>query len=334
MKKVRLVDIAKLANVDVSTVSRALNNKPYVMAETKERVLKAAEKLSYNPNLINKSISMGKRRLIAVIVPNLDSNIFNGICQSISKTLHLNSYETIISLTFDDSSFENRILNRIRNNLIDGIIIAGTGRNKILIKDILVSGIPVIQIVRSFSNDISSLVGDYKNTTIDGMKYLSEKGCKNIAFINGPDDIGPFNDRLSGYKNGARILKQKHIISNLDVCSDNDYFKCGYKQCEDLFNKYSDLDGFIVSTESLAMGVIRCIIENGYEVPWDIRVLSLTGNEISEKMEPPLSTMKLPVDKIGKDAANLMLNYIESEGNSLVKVKKYNSILVERESTL
>lgn len=131
-----LRDVAKLACCDVSTVSRALNNNPCVHAETKKRIMAAVEKLSYRPNLLAKGLRQGKRHSVGIVVPHLHLSVFSMIAQSIEATLREAGYSAFLCSVEDNPIAERDSLNRLRNGLVDGIIIAGTGKNKNLIRDI------------------------------------------------------------------------------------------------------------------------------------------------------------------------------------------------------
>ncbi|MGN0371240.1 MAG: LacI family DNA-binding transcriptional regulator, partial [Enterocloster sp.] len=139
-----LKDVAKLANVDVSTVSRALNNTSYVHPDTKARILAAVKELSYHPNVLAQGLKQGKRHTIGVVVPRLYLTVFAEILQGIEEAARYLGYSTLICNTEDDPATERECLNRLRNGFVDGIIIAGTGKCGRLLRDIRTSGLPVI----------------------------------------------------------------------------------------------------------------------------------------------------------------------------------------------
>ena len=147
-----LKDVARLACVDVSTVSRALNNTSYVHPDTKARIFAAVKELSYQPNVLAQGLRQGKRHTIGVVVPRLHLTLFADITQSIESESRKLGYATLICHTEDDPLIEKECLNRLRNGFVDGIIIAGTGRNGHLLRDIHAGGIAVTQIVRKQEN--------------------------------------------------------------------------------------------------------------------------------------------------------------------------------------
>ena len=110
-----LKDVAKLANVDVSTVSRALNNTSYVHPDTKKKIFKAVEQLSYRPNLLAKGLKQGKRRTLGVVVPSVNLSLFGEIVQGIEMQAGNRGYSLMICMTKDDPDIEAECLNRLRN---------------------------------------------------------------------------------------------------------------------------------------------------------------------------------------------------------------------------
>lgn len=119
-----LKDVARLACVDVSTVSRALNNTSYVHPDTKERIYAAAQELGYHPNVMAQALRQGKRHTIGVVMPRLHMTIFSQILQGIEQEARNRGYATLICVTEDEAKAERECLTRLRNGFVDGLIIA------------------------------------------------------------------------------------------------------------------------------------------------------------------------------------------------------------------
>ena len=193
-----LKDVAQKACVDVSTVSRALNNTSYVHPETKARIVAAAKELGYRPNVMAKALRQGRRHTLGVIVPRLHLTLFSEILPGIEHEAERLGYSTLISTTDDDPKREKSCLERMQNSFVDGIIITGTGRNNRLLRSIQASGIAVTQIVRCQEPRISSIVADYKACGRNAVDYLYSKGCRHIGLIAGYSHQSPFQGRYEG----------------------------------------------------------------------------------------------------------------------------------------
>lgn len=211
-----LKDVARLACVDVSTVSRALNNTSYVHPDTKKKIYDAAKELGYHPNVMAQALRQGKRHTIGVVVPRLHLAIFSEILQGIEESARKRGYATLVCVTEDDPKTEKECLNRLRNGFVDGIIIAATGRNGHLVRDIKASGIAVVQMVRRQERAISSITADYESCGYEAVKYLYGKGCREIGLIAGAQHLAPFKERYVGYR---KAVRQFGLEENLSECS-------------------------------------------------------------------------------------------------------------------
>ena len=257
-----LKDVAKLANVDVSTVSRALNNTSYVHPDTKKKIFKAVEQLSYRPNLLAKGLKQGKRRTLGVVVPSVNLSIFGEIVQGIEMQAGNRGYSLMICLTKDDPDIEAECLNRLRNGLVDGILIASTGQNIRLIRDIKANGVAVVQLVRNQDRKFSSVEADCFSCGYEAAKYLYKKGCTKIGFINGSTEFTPYAERYRGYHKAMKELglKEYQVESGLPR---GNYFKDGYKGVERLKEAFDDVDGIMVAADMQGIGVLRALKESG-----------------------------------------------------------------------
>ena len=331
-----LKDVARLANVDVSTVSRALNNSAYVHPDTKAKIFVAVKKLSYQPNLLAKGLRQGKRNTIGVVVPSIKLTIFGEIAQNIEIEARNLGYGVMICNTMDDPDQEVECLNRLRNGFVDGIIIASTGQNTRLIRDIRASGISVVQLVRAQDKTISSVVADYRHCAYQGVKHLLKKGCKHIGFINGSVELIPYKERYIGYAKAMKEAKQKEAVSKSEVPRYDNYMD-GYKGANYLLDKHPALDGVLTAVDMQGLGVLRAIKERGLRVPDDVRVISLTGHSIGGMLETSMTSMEMPAKVLGQRIAQMVVKDIEAETtlNQGLSIKNevFKTALVERETT-
>ena len=238
-----LKDVAQKACVDVSTVSRALNNTSYVHPETKARIVAAAKELGYRPNVMAKALRQGRRHTLGVIVPRLHLTLFSEILPGIEHEAERLGYSTLISTTDDDPQREKSCLERMQNSFVDGIIITGTGRNNRLLRSIQASGIAVTQIVRCQEPRISSIVADYEACGRNAVDYLYSKGCRRIALIAGYSHQSPFKGRYEGYSKAiaAHGLEELLAESTQPVNS----FEYGYECANQLLRDEPELDAIL-----------------------------------------------------------------------------------------
>ena len=328
-----LKDVAALANVDVSTVSRALNNTSYVHPETKERVYAAAKELGYRPNAIARALRQGHSHIIGVVVPRLYLTIFSEILQGIEAEAQKLGYMTTVCVTEDDPKIEKDRLNRLRSSGVDGIIIAGTGRNGRLLRDIRASDIAVVQLVRRQEPELSSVIADYETCGRDAVYYLHAKGCRQIGIIAGAQHLAPFRDRFVGYCNAMRELGLEEIVSSDD--SKVNSFRYGYDCAVQLLDENPDLDAIIASVDVQGLGAIRAAAERGLKIPEQIKIISLTGHRVGRMLQTTMTSMEMPAFEMGSAATRLIVDYLEADSRHKPAIRHidFSSTLVEREST-
>lgn len=328
-----LKDVARLACVDVSTVSRALNNTSYVHPDTKERIYAAAKELGYHPNVMAQALRQGKRHTIGVVVPRLHLAIFSEILQGIEQGAWNLGYATLICNTEDDPKVERDCLSRLRNGFVDGIIIAGTGRNGRLVRDIKASGISVVQLVRRQEEQISSVVADYESCGYDAVNYLYQKGCREIGLINGSLHLAPYKGRYDGYCKAIKELGLKEHFSRSSYPVNS--FDYGYECTNQLLNDTPGLDGILTAVDIQGLGAIRALTELGIKIPEQIKIISLTGHAVGGMLETAMTSMEMPAHEIGVKAAEMVIAEIEapSEKKPSPQYLTFATTLVEREST-
>lgn len=329
-----LKDVARIACVDVSTVSRAINNTSYVHPDTKARIFAAVKELGYQPNVIAQSLRQGKRHTIGVVVPRLHMTVFAEIMQGIEEEARRLRYATLICNTEDDPKIEQECLTRLRNGFVDGIIIAGTGHNGRLLRDIRSSGLTITQIVRQQDSTINSVIVNYENCGYEATKYLAAKGCREIGLINGTMKLAPYQGRYNGYKRALTELglAETSAISTSPVNS----LEYGYQCALDLLEQNPELDAIMAAVDVQGIGAMRALKERGIKVPGQIRLISLTGHVIGAMLETTMTSMEMPARKMGERAALMTIHDIESPADQTSSPQHlvFTSSLVERESSL
>ena len=327
-----LKDVAALAHCDVSTVSRALNNTSYVHPETKARIMAAVKELSYKPNVIARGLRRGRLNTIAVVIPKLSFSIFSEVASGIEDEARRRGFATIIVNTGNDKMVEKENLNRLRNGFVDGMIVAGTGQNTRIIRDIAVE-MPVVQVIRRYDLKMSSVVVDYTNIGYQSVKFLYKQGCRKIGLINGSEKIPPYADRYRGYKQAIKELDLPEITAERD--SKLRGMKYGYDCAVKLIDENMELDAILAATDAQGMGAIRALKDNGLHTPQDVRVLSMTGLRVGDMLETSLTSVELPGFEIGQKAAAMVIEAIESDDKHKPAVQHlaFSVTLIEREST-
>jgi LacI family transcriptional regulator len=327
-----LKDVARMANVDTSTVSRALNNASHVHPSTKARILGAAKKLGYRPNVVAKWLKEGRTYIIGIVVPRIQLTLFAEIIQGVEKEARRRGYSVIICSSSDDPILERSELKRLHNGLVDGVIIAGTGQNGDILQDMKVWGIAITQVVRLQEYGLSSVVADYEACSRQAVQYLVSKGCSKIGLINGPLELWPYRERLEGYKQ----ITHQFGLSEISTSSTQDCnsFEYGYRCTMNLLKQEPDLDALMVAVDIQGMGAMRALQELGISYPGHVRLVSLTGHFIGSLLETQMTAMEIPATEMGEKAASMVIEDIEAplDAKPTRQHLVFPPILVERQS--
>lgn len=328
-----LKDVAKLAHVDVSTASRALNNTSYVHPDTKKKIYAAAKELCYSPNVIARALRQGKRHTIGIVVPRLYLAIFSEILQGIESKAGKHGYATLICVTEDDPKVEKDCLNRMRNGFVDGIIIASTGKNNHLIRDIKASGISVIQLLRKQDHSIGSIISDYKGCAYDAVNYLYGKGCRTIGLIAGSQHLSTFKERYDGYHKAVSQLNLEEYLSECSYPVNS--FEYGYECANQLIDSTNSLDAIIACVDIQGLGAVRALREQDIS-PSQVKVISLTGHSIGGMLQTSMTSLEMPAHEMGEKASLMIIEDIEAPSDNKPSPKHlvFTSTLIERESTI
>lgn len=305
-----------------------------VHPDTKEKIYAAAKELGYHPNVMAQALRAGKRKTIGVVVPRLHLAIFSEILQGIEEGARRLGYSTLICNTEDDPKIEKECLDRLRNGFVDGIIIAATGRNGRLIRDICASGMPVVQLVRRQERNISSIVADYESCGYDAVRYLHSKGCKEIGLIAGSLHLYPYKGRYDGYCKAICELGLEKNIGEAENWPVNS-FEYGYENTNQLLDDNYAIDAILAAVDIQGLGVIRALTERGIKVPEQVKVLSLTGHSVGRMLETSMTSMEMPAVEMGDKSAKMIIDEIEAAADRRPTPQHLTMsyILVEREST-
>ena len=329
-----LKDVAAKANVDVSTVSRALNNTSYVHPETKARIIAAAKDLGYRPNTATRSLRRGRRKIIGYVVPRTHVALFSEILRGVDSKARELGYSVMICITDDNPQKEEACLNQLREGNVDGIILTPTGKNTRLIRDIHACGIAIVQIIRRQDHLLSSIVADNESCGYESVKYLYNLGSRTIGLINGSNLLAPYAERYIGYRRALEEFHLQEIVAASEKPTNS--FSFGYECATRLLKNYPSLDAIMAAVDIQGLGVIRAVKDFGKKIPDDIKVMSMTGHTIGKMLETTMTSMEIPASEMGSAAVDMLIAEIEapSEDKPRACHKLFRTSLTERESTV
>lgn len=308
-------EIAKLANVSPSTISRVVNNSGYVKKEVRENVEKIIEETGYSPNPYAKALLQNKSNTIGVILPKINSNSSGDTVAGIDEYISDKGYTIIIGNSNHSVERELGIFKVFQEKRVDGIILMATeitARHRELIKK---SGIPIVILAQETSDATPCVVFDEAAATTELTEYLIEKNRKKIAFIGvGEFDIAVGIKRKEGFvkvitENKLEIPESYFIEGDFSVDS-------GYSACKKIFeDSLIKPDAILAVTDKMAIGAMGYLFEKGLKVPEDVAVVGVGGGYLARYFHPRITTMKYDYENMGYEGAKLLYEIIS--GNKI-----------------
>lgn len=340
MKEINSNEVARLAGVSRSTVSRVINNYPNVPPKTRERVMKAIKELNYFPNVSAQMLAGKKSRTIGlfmvssgeIAVDVLTNMMIVSVMEAASD---LNYYVlTYIIRNINEESTINNVREMFYQRRIDGGIFIGTKSDEKLVEELVEQGfiVGIFDQEHSAERRPNRIVANFNNES--GMKqaiaYLLGLGHRNIGIING--DL----QRLSGLKKLEGFhtaMKQQELSVREQWVLRGDFNEqAGYESMQQFLRSAESFpSAWIAANDSIAFGAIRALREHGFDVPQHMSIIGFDDHVMSEKHNPPLTTVRVNFKQLFKDLMNMVVQQIE-EANEYVKEVSYDCTLVIRQS--
>ncbi|MBV7273294.1 LacI family DNA-binding transcriptional regulator [Clostridium thailandense] len=321
MKKVTMLDIAKMAGVSKATVSMVLSKRDHsISEETKNKVLDLAKEMNYIPNSLARSLSTKRTGTIGIILPDITNPFFSSIARAIEDEASLLGYNVIFCNTDSEINKEEKYIKLLISKLVDGVIFIAGGESENSVIMLKNNNVPFVLVDR-YIDTHEEEYGVYalnKEGVLQGIEYLYNKGNERIAFVKGPKNLELSRQRLDGYE----YSMNKYGIYNKKLIFEGDFtIEGGIKATKEILKSIDEIDAIFYSNDAMALGGIKVLLKNGFKVPEDIRVLGFDNIEISEIFEPELTTVAQPIYEMGKQSCKLLIDVIK--GNKVENKQIY-----------
>jgi len=330
-----LKKIAETLGVSISTVSRALSDHPDISIQTKEKVVKLATELNYVPNLFAKGFRQHRSRIIGVIVPNITHHYTTSIIKGVLEEAAARGYRVIISETNNDVTKQTEMLNTMIQFGVDGILLSlskFTRQVESVLKTL--DTIPIILFDKVSSKiPCTQVVINDEEAAFNAVEHLINIGKNRIAIIKEFEFSYVSEKRYSGY---LRALKQYNIAVDekiIQSCEDIN-LEQGKRLTNILLSLKERPDAIFAITDTAAIGAIQTLKKFNVKIPEDIAVVGFSNNANSTIIEPQLTTIDQPGNRIGKTAVHYLIEEIDSPNEVLLnKSIEIKTNLIIRDST-
>lgn len=320
-----IIDVAKEAGVSTATVSRVINSSPSLNEDTKVRVLKAMEKLNYNPNTIARSLVKGKNDTIGLLIPNLTSPFWTTLANEIEKTVLARNWNLMIMSTPKDREGYISTYNKLAGAMVSGIISCYVNDSEDFVH---ASKIPTVNI--SNSNCPPSVFSNDEQGGLFATRHLISRGCRYIIHISG-ELVGrrSADARTYSFINECERqgIRYKVYQVPFEKQKENDYSGI----ISSIFYENTGFDGIFASNDIVASICLSTSLSLGYRVPEDIKIIGYDDIPVSSMIYPPLTTIRQNYTLLAKTAVDTVFDMID--GRTVPEKQEFPIELVIRKTT-
>lgn len=322
MKHVTIKDIARSLCISVSTVSRALTDDKNIRRETREAVLREAERLGYRRNPVAMNLKMGRTNTIGVIVPEMHTPYASQVVAGIQSVLYKNNQKVMIAESDENPDRERESLQMMEEFMVDGLIVSlcSYKHNIETYRRLANEGVAIVFYDRipHGMDDMPQVMVDDNNDSYFMAEHLIRLRRRRIAYLYGPDDVYNAVERGRGYR---EAMEKFQIYDPRLIVKTGMTFADGAAAVDSLVRQGIEFDAVYAFTDTLAIGAMNRLREKGRCIPEDVAVAGFSGTELSTIVFPQLTTVEPPLTEMGQRAAELVLEKVrnpEAENRKIV----------------
>ncbi len=311
---VTIYDIAREAKVGIGTVSRVFNDSPKVTIETRERVVRVAKRLNYQPHAFAQALARKRTNTFSAIIPFFTNYFFIQILQGVQESLISIGYDLIIHGTNSQEQLDEYFARSMRKGRVDGILLFSLGLPQRFADEFIQKDIPLI-LVDTFHPSFDSIRVNNVEGARTATEYLLSLGHSDIGMINANISSVPAKERLMSFK---ETLQQKNlsvrndiVVSSMSGKQDGFNRDAGYYSMKEILSQKIKLpSAFFVSSDIQAIGVMDALAEKSIRVPEDIAIVSFDDIELANHFG--LTTMRQPMFDMGIMAIEKLIERLKN----------------------
>ncbi|GCF08449.1 LacI family DNA-binding transcriptional regulator [Dictyobacter arantiisoli] len=313
--KITIQDIAQMAGVSKTTVSRVLNHRPDVNPETRERILHIMDEQGFFPSLAAAGLAGGRSRLIGALVSVSHWPLIPEIMRGIAEVVDQTPYELVLysSNAGNDAKNYGEVIDRIQaTKLTAGLLAIYPGQATPHLADLCRQGFPVVMFDDQGvpPDDVSWVGADQRTGAYQATRHLLQQGHRRIAHIQGPLKYQVSLDRYQGY---CDALAEEQVEIEPEFVLQGDFTTPGGKECASQF--FAQIGcrptAIFASNDLMAYGALSAVVESGLRVPEDVAVVGFDDISFSVHSQPPLTTVRQPLYEMGKRSIEVLLSMID-----------------------
>lgn len=322
-------DVARVAGVSVSTVSRVINESGYVSADKRKSVLSAMDILSFRPSNIARGLVSGKTYTIGLVIPDISNPFFPDIARGVEDAAIDNNYNVILCNSDWKEERENMYISLLIEKRCEGVILVGSRSSESnLLK--VIGNMPFVSVDREINHAGHSVWVDNELGAYTATKHLYEMGYKRVLHISGPPSVRTAKARLSGYKQ----VVSEFGYHEPEIVESDFRTSGGYEAALRILDQQESLrpDAIFAGNDLMAIGVLQACEKVGIKCGTELGVVGFDGIGASAYTSPSLSTIFQPGYEMGRRACQLLLEEIIHPSQRRIK-EVFNFELLVRAST-
>lgn len=306
-------DVAKLAGVSPSTVSRVLNESYLVKKDTARQVMEAVKKLNYRPNDPARALRTDSSSLIGFIGLGLDNVFITNFLKGIKSGSLDHGYALLFGDSDGDYRQEIHYLDLMEQKRVEGVVLISSNIDSKLLNNIKNRDFPVvISSAIVTDHEIPCVSVDNLTASYDATEFLIKRGCQKIGIIRGPyADMVTSEERIKGlrlaFKNHQIPYNEEHVI-------EGDFtYEGGYLGATALLEKMTEIQAIYAFNDAMAIGAMKWVLEQGLRVPEDISIMGFDDNEINKYVRPTLTSVAQSGYDLGIKSVDMLCSLIKGE---------------------
>lgn len=336
-KKPSLADIAKALGVSKTLVSMVLNGKGNdngINEETQKRVWAKAKELDYKPNMMARSLRMGRSHTIGLIVADISNSFYARMCRAVEDAASKKGYHVLFGSSDENAAKEKGLIQMLRDRQVDGLIILTTLSNNEDIQALQAENFPLVLIDRFVPDqDTPFVTSDNYEGSVQVVDHLVKQGAKRIGQLTiSPSHLTSITERTRGYKDALAkngLPFDQALVREIPY----DNIREGIRhKVPLLINPPHSVDSLFVVNNNLAVATLECIQDLGLRIPEDVRVVCFDDIDLFKFCNPPITAIAQPIERMGECAVEVLLDKIDNGADATVADKVFleTSLIVRR----
>jgi LacI family transcriptional regulator len=307
--RVTMADVAREAGVSLMTVSRVINNKGDVSAETRRHVLEIIGRMGYRPSGVARSLATQRTGALGLVVPDVGNPFFSGVARGAEDQAYAEGYNIFLCNTNEDPQREMAILQSLEEKRVDGLVLCSSRLTESLLLPLLARHPAAVLVNRRVGgNGIGAILIDDETGSRLATEHLLRTGHRAIGFLAGPPASYSGQQRALGYRAALATAGLPHDPAWVRNCTS--FVEGGRVAARELLTAHPELTALVCYNDLVAVGTLQACIDLGRRVPQDVAVTGFDDIPLMDQITPALTTCHVPRHDLGAQALRLLLGCI------------------------